>query len=1327
MPAKRKAPAKSAAASPSKRAAPASKSSAPSKARTSAPAAKSNTSTPSYVISKLSSSSSSPEDRSKFLSQLIRSSYVATTLYPALAAAGSSPDAAQCGLLVTLLKAADADAGITHSSVVTGGILSFVTPSTAAAFPAVYAAVISADSVSPADKLWLLSILPQFAAAAGPAAAAFRSCIETTASGLLLKSLPPSLLEYHVAVTQTKPPAAASSDAANATSFQTLTTQFLDLAKSGTPGEAEDVAFAVAYVKACIALLSSTVARNVMLPYLTYNHVLPLLKTTSLSSPSLTKLLPTLSALVKSEDNKGDVSAQLQRIAHSLAPTVNPILKGVAMATISDVQSPKYLTKTLGQLEDDELATLANALRLIAPEQTYSKEVVISIFLDRFARKYIPMPHPVFSTETSLFAKENVETLPHLGTQFVNYDQYFTTSFKLYQADANDSIKDDLIDVVRRSGFTLAPGSSTISKKGWSRYGADITSCKVTKKGKIKIGTRHHSEIEAVAEIDLMNYAEHVRAEWDSLGENDVIFLLTVIPSDAVVMNDKDSATSAIADSIKVVRGGTIVAISDGDGNEISGPETFTSPTARPKGASTKRIFKLHLDPVQYHEDHVLHKGGKITDEALYGSINLIVRRSSKENNFKAVLETIDSLRSDYASNTLALPSWLNSVILGYGNVDSVHYSSDQMRRFSENTPGLPKPGQPMDFGDAFVDEKHLKESFPEQKVSVVKNDSKLPFYTLSFDRDDSSKITATPYTPKLLPNPVNLKFTPTQISAVKSCLHPGLSLIVGPPGTGKTDVATHVISCLHRTYPTQRIVVIAHSNAALNDLFEKIMARGDIDERFMIRLGSGERDLKVDSTHDFSKRGRVAYTLARRELLLKKVQDLSESLGVSTAHERGPNGESSYTCETAMLFYKHQVSARIEIFERTAVFPFAAFFNNDASDAKAKFEKLKELFEELEDFRAFELLRSNGKRSDYLMAKQAKIVAMTCTHAALARKRLLELDFKYDSVIVEEAGQMLEIESFIPLLLQNKTENGGSRLKRVCLFGDHNQLPPIIKNRELAKHGNFDQSFFSRMIRLGVKHLTLDQQGRAREEISALYSWRYGGLGSLAHTKEGRFTKANAGFAKTMQFINVEDYEGRGEHCPSPYYYQNLGEAEFVVAVYQYMVLLGYPPEKISILTTYNGQRDLIMDVLNRRCGPSTVFAQSGRCTVSTVDKYQGQQNDYILLSLVRTGSVGHLQDVRRLIVALSRAKLGLYVFGRRSVFGACSDLKESMEQFDEAKGLELVQGEGYAEDGVARTSGTAVKDKAGLFVVEDIKTMGEIVHGMQLQIVQAGDDAMN
>ena len=62
-------------------------------------------------------------------------------------------------------------------------------------------------------------------------------------------------------------------------------------------------------------------------------------------------------------------------------------------------------------------------------------------------------------------------------------------------------------------------------------------------------------------------------------------------------------------------------------------------------------------------------------------------------------------------------------------------------------------------------------------------------------------------------------------------------------------------------------------------------------------------------------------------------------------------------------------------------------------------------------------------------------------------------------------------------------------------------------------------------------------------------------------------------------------DFQGRGEFCPTPHYFQNLGEAEYMVAVYQYLRLLGYPSSRISVLTTYNGQKHLIQDVFSQRC----------------------------------------------------------------------------------------------------------------------------------------------
>lgn len=74
----------------------------------------------------------------------------------------------------------------------------------------------------------------------------------------------------------------------------------------------------------------------------------------------------------------------------------------------------------------------------------------------------------------------------------------------------------------------------------------------------------------------------------------------------------------------------------------------------------------------------------------------------------------------------------------------------------------------------------------------------------------------------------------------------------------------------------------------------------------------------------------------------------------------------------------------------------------------------------------------------------------------------------------------------------------------------------------------------------------------------------------------------------------------------PPPFFFffslfklKNLGEAEYVVALFMYMCLLGYPADKISILTTYNGQKHLIRDVINQRCGNNPLIGRPNKVTL--------------------------------------------------------------------------------------------------------------------------------
>eukprot|EP01138_Halocafeteria_seosinensis_P000976 gb/GECG01000999.1/.p1 GENE.gb/GECG01000999.1/~~gb/GECG01000999.1/.p1 ORF type:complete len:1658 (+),score=245.61 gb/GECG01000999.1/:1-4974(+) len=878
---------------------------------------------------------------------------------------------------------------------------------------------------------------------------------------------------------------------------------------------------------------------------------------------------------------------------------------------------------------------------------------------------------------------------------------------------------------------------------------------------------------------------------------------------------DEEEVAFPFKYGVVYVRGCEIVRHYDEQKNLLNDPAAALAKgiqgTIPPKGH--KRTLQVKLDPNQYHFDVLQSQSksqssdvssaglvgigkteekvgdglwpGQQEGEDVYQTFNVLLRRSSKENNFKSILETIRQVMN-MASVGKAIPSWLYDVFLGYGDPAAASFKN------------LPGQLEEIDLKDTLVSKNHAEQSLSsisEESLPVVSpvlwqeiarwrraNPSRsLPFdlvrklefssgqsmqlpFRVKFKsvpvsiedvqktlndpdtrKDKPLEIEAAsvssyhsdkcgPY-PEDQPNVNTVPFTNVQMEAIRSGINPGLTMVVGPPGTGKTDVAVQTISNIYHNFPNQRTLLVTHSNHALNDLFEKL-AQKDIHERHMLRLGMGERDLQLSTSKDFSKWGRVNDTLERRLELLNEVQRLGKCIQVVA--------DVGSTCETAENFYHEYIISAMEVFnsrvekirnwnqaENNKIqalydeFPFRSFFANvpgglenylkqgtfeeSVEAAVACFKHVDQIFTELRDYRAFELLRTHRLRSDYLLTNQAKIVAMTCTHAALNRQQLVDLNFKYDNIIMEEAAQVLEVETFIPMLLQQIDQAEGCRLKRVMLIGDHHQLPPVVKNMAFQKYGKLDQSLFTRFIRLGSPFVQLNQQARCRPSIAELYRWRYSNLGDMENVlKQPEYRRANAGLEYEYQLIDVPDFNGQGEIQPSPYFYQNLGEAEYVIALYQYMRLLGYPSEKITLLTTYNGQKNLLHDVAVTRCKPYPWFGMPSN--ISTVDKFQGQQNDYVLLSLVRTKNVGHIRDVRRLVVALSRARLGLYVFCRKNVFSSCVELSPVFKYFNQRPSvLSLVPGEKHPAE--KRQVGDSVQEK-DVQHISGVEEMGKFVY---------------
>ena len=484
------------------------------------------------------------------------------------------------------------------------------------------------------------------------------------------------------------------------------------------------------------------------------------------------------------------------------------------------------------------------------------------------------------------------------------------------------------------------------------------------------------------------------------------------------------------------------------------------------------------------------------------------------------------------------------------------------------------------------------------------------------------------PY-PSDSPKQNRIRFTPIQVEAIQSGTQPGLTVIVGPPGTGKTDVATQIINNIYHAFPSQRTLLIAHSNQALNQLFQKIISL-DIDERHLLRLGHGEEDLETDV--NYGKHGRVESFLDNRARYLAEIDRLAANFGAPGAHgnscETAGYFNAVYVVPAWAKFWDLAKNPETRTEDIVSTFPFHYYFSNAPQPlfplgadrdtimdiAQGCQRHIDKIFTELNDIRPFEILRTSKDKTNYLMTKEARIIAMTSTHAAIRRQEISNLGFHYENIVMEEAAQVTEIENFISLALQSP-KNKQTPLQRIVLCGDHLQNSPIIQNLAFRQFANLEQSLFLRLVRLGVPTINLDCQGRARSSITELYKWRYQKLDNLPNVMtELEYLHANAGFRYDYQFINVDDYKGMGESQPSPHFFQNLGEAEYAVAVYQYMRLLGYPASKISILTTYAGQRALIKDVLSHRCAKNNLFGLPR--IVTTVDKYQGEQNDCIPFS---------------------------------------------------------------------------------------------------------------
>lgn len=297
------------------------------------------------------------------------------------------------------------------------------------------------------------------------------------------------------------------------------------------------------------------------------------------------------------------------------------------------------------------------------------------------------------------------------------------------------------------------------------------------------------------------------------------------------------------------------------------------------------------------------------------------------------------------------------------------------------------------------------------------------------------------------------------------------------------------------------------------------------------------------------------------------------------------------------------------------------------------KLERLKSRATELE-------IRINAS-----LFGEARVIASTLVGSA---NRLLD-GMKFGTLFIDEAAQALEAACWIPM----------RRVSRVVLAGDHRQLPPTVKSMAALK-GGLGKTLMERIVENKPECVTLlNVQYRMNDEIMRFSSdWFYNGKVTTAQEITRR--KSILNFDRPILWLDTgqidfgADEPGSKEQFVGENFGRiNKGEATLTLDSLQaYFTKIGKQrilDEQIDVgvISPYRAQVQYLRRLIMKR----EFFKPYRRLiTVNTVDGFQGQERDIILISMVRAnenGEIGFLRDLRRMNVAMTRARMKLIILG--------------------------------------------------------------------------------
>jgi predicted DNA helicase len=359
------------------------------------------------------------------------------------------------------------------------------------------------------------------------------------------------------------------------------------------------------------------------------------------------------------------------------------------------------------------------------------------------------------------------------------------------------------------------------------------------------------------------------------------------------------------------------------------------------------------------------------------------------------------------------------------------------------------------------------------------------------------------------------------------------------------------------------------------------------------------------------------------------------------------------HTLDLTVELHPDRVIAR-EMFEEAFELLGYAHKQRARGRSRARFSNAREA--QAEARRLMDDARKLERKALASVLDSAQVVCATC---AMVEGAVLQ-SRSFDVALLDEATQAIE-----PVALM-----AFAKVQTLVLAGDPQQLGPTVLSMEAQRRG-LGVSLFERLLQAHgetVKRL-LKEQYRMHQQLMAFPSREMyrGELRAHPSVADRRLAEVlgpqTEVDAPPLLFLDTAGKGFEESRAPGTESLRNQGEAELVADRARELIASGLSPTELAVITPYRAQAALIRELLT----------EESEIEVDTVDAFQGREKEAVLLSLVRSNpeqSVGFLQDLRRMNVAITRAKRHLFVVGDSATVSGHEFYQRFLDQVQQAGG---------------------------------------------------------